>query len=173
MLGAAGLLEGKRATGHWLYLEPLRGYGADPVGGRFVEDGKVVTAAGVSAGIDMALHLVGREVSPEVAQAVQLGIEYDPQPPFDAGSPQKAPQEIVELVTAIDDPGLGPGRNGGSPDDLAGDAPERVPGRLRPEPRAAAEEARGVAEVAVAARASFQENQKTCLRLSRPRLPSR
>ncbi|HEU4392290.1 MAG TPA: DJ-1/PfpI family protein [Solirubrobacterales bacterium] len=101
VLGAAGLLEGKRATGHWLYLEPLRAYGADPVGGRFVEDGKVITAAGVSAGIDMALHLVGQEVGPEVAQAVQLGIEYDPQPPFDAGSPAKAPAEIVELVTAV------------------------------------------------------------------------
>ncbi len=101
VLGAAGLLEGKRATGHWLYLEPLRAYGADPVGGRYVEDGKVVTAAGVSAGIDMALHLVGQEVGPEVAQAVQLGIEYDPQPPFDAGSPAKAPAEIVELVTAV------------------------------------------------------------------------
>jgi len=101
VLGAAGLLEGKRATGHWLYLEPLRAYGADPVGGRFVEDGKLITAAGVSAGIDMALHLVGLEAGPEVAQAVQLGIEYDPQPPFDAGSPQKAPKEIVELVTAV------------------------------------------------------------------------
>ena len=101
VLGAAGLLAGKRATGHWLYLEPLREFGADPVGGRFVEDGKVVTAAGVSAGIDMALHLVGQEVGPEVAQAVQLGIEYDPQPPFDAGSPAKAPAEIVELVTAV------------------------------------------------------------------------
>jgi transcriptional regulator GlxA family with amidase domain len=101
VLGAAGLLEGRRATGHWLYLEPLRAYGADPVGGRFVEDGKVITAAGVSAGIDMALHLVGQEVGPEVAQAVQLAIEYDPQPPFDAGSPTKAPTAIVEAVTAV------------------------------------------------------------------------
>jgi transcriptional regulator GlxA family with amidase domain len=108
VLGAAGLLEGRRATGHWLYLEPLRAYGADPVGGRFVEDGKVITAAGVSAGIDMALHLVGREAGPEVAQAIQLAIEYDPQPPFDAGSPAKAPAEIVELVTAASasDPSL-------------------------------------------------------------------
>jgi transcriptional regulator GlxA family with amidase domain len=105
VLGAAGLLEGKRATGHWLYLEPLRAYGADPVGGRFVEDGKVLTAAGVSAGIDMALHLVGLEAGPEVAQAVQLAIEYDPQPPFDAGSPAKAPAEIVELVTAVAESG--------------------------------------------------------------------
>ncbi len=101
VLGAAGLLQGKRATGHWLFLDPLRAYGADPVGGRVVEDGKIVTAAGVSAGIDMALHLVGREVGPEVAQAVQLGIEYDPQPPFDAGSPQKAPREIVDAVAAV------------------------------------------------------------------------
>jgi transcriptional regulator GlxA family with amidase domain len=101
LLGAAGLLEGRRATSNWLLLEALREYGADPVGGRFVEDGKVITAAGVTAGIDMALHLVSREVGPEVAQAVQLGIEYDPDPPFDSGSPQKAPPEIVELVTRV------------------------------------------------------------------------
>jgi transcriptional regulator GlxA family with amidase domain len=101
VLGAAGLLKGKRATTHWLYLERLREFGADPVGERFVEDGKVITAAGVSAGIDMALHLVAREVGPEVAQAVQLGIEYDPQPPFDTGSPAKAPAQIVETVTAV------------------------------------------------------------------------
>jgi transcriptional regulator GlxA family with amidase domain len=101
LLGAAGLLEGKRATGHWLYLEQLREFGAEPVGGRYVEDGKTITAAGVSAGIDMALHLVSRELGPEVAQAVQLGIEYDPSPPFDAGSPEKAPPEIVDLVRAV------------------------------------------------------------------------
>ncbi len=100
VLGAAGLLEGRRATGHWLYLEYLRAYGAEPVGGRYVEDGKVITAAGVSAGIDMALHLVGRQAGPEVAEAVQLGIEYDPSPPFDAGSPQKAPAAIVEALSA-------------------------------------------------------------------------
>jgi transcriptional regulator GlxA family with amidase domain len=101
VLAAAGLLDGRRATSHWLYLEQLRELGADPLGGRFVEDGKMVTAAGVSAGIDMALHLVGREAGPEVAQAIQLGIEYDPQPPFDAGSPAKAPAPIVAAVTAI------------------------------------------------------------------------
>jgi transcriptional regulator GlxA family with amidase domain len=101
VLGAAGLLEGRRATSHWAFLEQLREFGAEPVGGRYVEDGKVVTAAGVSAGIDMALHLVGREVGPEVAQSIQLGIEYDPQPPFDAGSPGKAPDAIVELVSAM------------------------------------------------------------------------
>jgi transcriptional regulator GlxA family with amidase domain len=99
ILGAAGLLEGRRATSNWLFLDRLPEYGADPVGGRFVEDGKLLTAAGVTAGIDMALHLVGREAGPEVAQAVQLGIEYDPDPPFDAGSPEKAPDAIVELVT--------------------------------------------------------------------------
>ncbi|HEX3737439.1 MAG TPA: DJ-1/PfpI family protein [Solirubrobacterales bacterium] len=98
VLGAAGLLEGRRATGHWLYLEPLREYGAEPVVGRWVEDGKLLTAAGVSAGIDMALHLVGKEAGPEVAQAIQLGIEYDPQPPFDAGHPDKAPAPIVDAV---------------------------------------------------------------------------
>ncbi|MFI5027839.1 MAG: DJ-1/PfpI family protein [Solirubrobacterales bacterium] len=101
VLGAAGLLEGRRATSNWLLLDALSEFGADPVGGRFVEDGKVITAAGVTAGIDMALHLVGREVGPEVAQAVQLGIEYDPDPPFDSGSPEKAPPEIVELVRAV------------------------------------------------------------------------
>jgi transcriptional regulator GlxA family with amidase domain len=99
VLGAAGLLEGKRATGHWLYLEPLRAYGADPVGGRYVEDGKTITAAGVSAGIDMALYLVGRAEGPEAAQAVQLAIEYDPDPPFDAGSPEKAPTAIVDALS--------------------------------------------------------------------------
>lgn len=104
LLGAAGLLQGRRATTNWLVLDALRDYGAEPVGGRFVEDGKVITAAGVTAGIDMALHLLARELGPEVAQAVQLGIEYDPDPPFDCGSPQKAPAEIVELVRRVATP---------------------------------------------------------------------
>jgi transcriptional regulator GlxA family with amidase domain len=98
VLGAAGLLEGKRATSNWLFLDRLAEYGAEPVGGRYVEDGKTITAAGVTAGLDMALHLVSREAGPEVAQAVQLGLEYDPDPPFDSGSPDKAPAPIVELV---------------------------------------------------------------------------
>jgi len=101
ILGAAGLLQGRRATSNWLFLDRLPEYGAEPVGGRWVEDGKLITAAGVTAGIDMALHLIGREAGPEVAQAVQLGIEYDPDPPFDAGSPEKAPPEIVELVRSV------------------------------------------------------------------------
>ena len=101
VLGAAGLLQGRRATGHWLHLEKLRDYGAEPVRERWVEDGKLLTAAGVSAGIDMALHLVAREAGPEMAQAIQLGIEYDPQPPFDAGSPEKAPAEVVEFMRTV------------------------------------------------------------------------
>jgi transcriptional regulator GlxA family with amidase domain len=104
LLGAAGLLEGRRATTNWLVLDDLRKFGAEPVSGRFVEDGKLLTAAGVTAGIDMALHLVAREVGPEVAQAIQLGIEYDPDPPFDSGSPQKASAEIVELVRRASTP---------------------------------------------------------------------
>jgi transcriptional regulator GlxA family with amidase domain len=100
VLGAAGLLQGRRATGHWLYREQLRQYGAEPVAERVVEDGKVITAAGVSSGIDMALGLVAREGGDELAQAMQLAIEYDPQPPFDAGSPDKAPAPIVEAVTS-------------------------------------------------------------------------
>lgn len=81
VLGAAGLLRGRRATGHWLYLEPLREYGAEPVSERFVEDGDVITAAGVSAGIDMALHLVVRLHSAERAREVRRYIQYDPAPP--------------------------------------------------------------------------------------------
>ena len=101
VLGAAGLLEGKRATSHWLYLDRLREYGAEPTAQRVVEDGKVITAAGVSSGIDMALGIVDRELGKEAAQAIQLAIEYDPEPPHDAGSPAKAPAEIVEAVTRI------------------------------------------------------------------------
>lgn len=95
VLGAAGLLEGRRATSHWLALGDLRSLGAEPTGERVVFDGKYVTAAGVSSGIDMALHLLGRIAGDEVAQTVQLLTEYDPQPPYDAGSPDKAPPEIV------------------------------------------------------------------------------
>jgi transcriptional regulator GlxA family with amidase domain len=98
ILAAAGLLEGKRATGHWLAMEKLGELGAQPVAERFVFDGKIVTAAGVSAGIDMALALVAEIAGEPVAQAIQLGIEYDPQPPFDAGAPHKAPAEIVALL---------------------------------------------------------------------------
>jgi transcriptional regulator GlxA family with amidase domain len=100
LLAAAGLLDGAPATTHWLARDLLRELGAAPVPDRVVEHGKIVTAAGVSSGIDMALRLVQRINGDEVAQAVQLGIEYDPEPPLDAGSPEKAPEPIVELVRA-------------------------------------------------------------------------
>ena len=100
LLAAAGLLDGVPATTHWLARELLAELGAKPVPDRVVQHGKIVTAAGVSSGIDMALRLVQLINGDEVAQAVQLGIEYDPQPPVDAGSPEKAPQPIVDLVTA-------------------------------------------------------------------------
>ena len=98
VLAAAGILEGKRATTHWAYLERLRALGADAVAERVVEDGKVMTAAGVSAGVDMALTLAARIAGEEVARAIQLGIEYDPAPPFDSGSPEKAAPALVALV---------------------------------------------------------------------------
>jgi len=98
ILAAAGLLAGKRATSHWLALEKLRELGAEPVAERVVFDGKIVTGAGVSAGIDMALALTAQIAGEQVAQAIQLGIEYDPQPPFHAGSPRTAPAAIVELL---------------------------------------------------------------------------
>ncbi|MFL5896359.1 MAG: DJ-1/PfpI family protein [Thermoleophilaceae bacterium] len=100
VLAAAGILDGVEATTHWAARDILAEHGALPVDERVVERGKVVTAAGVSAGIDMALHLAARIASPEVAQAIQLGIEYDPQPPFDSGSPAKAGRAIVDLVRA-------------------------------------------------------------------------
>jgi transcriptional regulator GlxA family with amidase domain len=102
VLGAAGLLEGKRATTHWAYRDLLAEYGATPVSERFVEDGRVMTAAGVAAGIDMSLALVARLFDENVAQAIQLGIEYDPAPPFDSGSPEKAAPELVDLVRGME-----------------------------------------------------------------------
>jgi len=100
ILAAAGLLAGKRATSHWLALEQLGRLGAQPVSERVVFDGKLATAAGVSAGIDMALMLAARIAGKHVAEAIQLSIEYDPQPPFDAGSPEKASPETVEVIRA-------------------------------------------------------------------------
>ncbi|EFL36226.1 4-methyl-5(B-hydroxyethyl)-thiazole monophosphate biosynthesis enzyme [Streptomyces viridochromogenes DSM 40736] len=98
LLAAAGLLRGRRATSHWLTLEELKRFGAEPTGERVVTDGKYVTAAGVSSGIDMGLTLLGRVAGDEHAQIVQLATEYDPQPPYDAGSPGKAPAHLVELL---------------------------------------------------------------------------
>ncbi|MFC8491323.1 DJ-1/PfpI family protein [Streptomyces sp. NPDC057235] len=95
VLAAAGLLDGRRATTHWLAFDELRALGVEPTGERVVFDGKYVTSAGVSSGIDMALHLLGRIAGDETAQTVQLLTEYDPRPPYDAGSPEKAPAELV------------------------------------------------------------------------------
>ena len=101
ILGAAGILRGLKATTHWLSLDMLRDLGAEPTLERVVEEGKVITAAGVSSGIDMALRLAASIAGDEVAQEIQLAIEYDPQPPFDAGSPEKAPEAIVERLRAL------------------------------------------------------------------------
>ena len=98
ILGAAGLLRGLRATTHWAALDALHGCGAVPVSERVVRDGKIVTAAGVASGIDMALTLVALIGGRDAAETVQLGIEYDPLPPFDAGSPRKARAEIATAV---------------------------------------------------------------------------
>ena len=95
VLGAAGVLEGLEATSHWLAVDFLQTFGATPSPSRVVVQGKVVTAAGVSSGIDMGLTLASIIHGEDVAQSIQLGIEYDPQPPFDAGSPAKAPEAIV------------------------------------------------------------------------------
>jgi putative intracellular protease/amidase len=101
LLGAAGVLDGLEATTHWLELETLERFGATPTSRRVVEQGKVITAAGVSSGIDMALVLAARLAGDEVAEAIQLAIEYDPQPPFDSGSTAKARPETVELVRNV------------------------------------------------------------------------
>jgi len=98
VLGAAGLLQGLEATTHWAAMRVLESTGAKPTSRRVVTQGKIVTAAGVSAGIDMALYLAGQVAGDQVAQAIQLGIEYDPQPPYDSGSPEKASPEVVALV---------------------------------------------------------------------------
>lgn len=101
LLASAGLLTGRRATTHWLAVDRLAAYGAVPAGERVVVDGKYVTAAGVTAGLDMALALAAELAGEPAAQAIQLGIEYDPQPPFDAGSAAKAPAEIVRAMRAV------------------------------------------------------------------------
>jgi putative intracellular protease/amidase len=90
LLGAAGLLEGKNATSHWAVRDQLRNFGAEPRAERVVVDGKIITAGGVSAGIDVALTLVGRLTGENEAKALQLVIEYDPEPLYDSGSIEKA-----------------------------------------------------------------------------------
>ena len=100
ILGAAGVLAGRRATTHWAAIDLLERYGAIPTRQRIVIDGDVITAAGISSGIDMALRLAAELTDDTIAQALQLAIEYDPDPPFDCGSPATAPPEIVELARA-------------------------------------------------------------------------
>ena len=102
VLGAAGLLDGLEATTHWMAMDTLASTGALPTGRRVVEQGKIITAAGVSSGIDMGLALAAKIAGDTVAQAIQLGIEYDPQPPFDAGSPEKAPDEVVAMCRSVE-----------------------------------------------------------------------
>ncbi|KIH99745.1 glutamine amidotransferase [Streptomonospora alba] len=98
LLAAAGLLDGRRATSHWALVDDLPAFGARPAEERVVFDGKYVTAAGVSSGIDMSLHLIARIAGDGHAQLVQLVTEYDPQPPFDAGAPHKAPDAVAAAV---------------------------------------------------------------------------
>jgi len=98
ILGRAGLLNGLKATTHWAVLDRLRFWGAEPISQRIVEAGKIITAAGVSAGIDMALTLAAKVAGPQVAQTLQLAIEYDPEPPFDTGSPDKVSSAMRDLL---------------------------------------------------------------------------
>ena len=101
LLGAAGVLDGLEATSHWLELDSLADYGARPTERRVVEQGKVITAAGVSSGIDMGLALAAKIAGEEFAKTIQLMIEYDPQPPFDSGSTAKAQPELVERIREL------------------------------------------------------------------------
>lgn len=98
LLGSAGLLRGLQATTHWVAYDELRKYGAQPTEQRVVFQDKIVTGAGVSAGIDLALEIVAKLSGPKIAQSTQLVLEYDPQPPFDTGSPSKAPQAIKDIL---------------------------------------------------------------------------
>jgi cyclohexyl-isocyanide hydratase len=98
VLGAAGLLQGRRAATHWAYVDLLPLVGARHAPGRSVRDGDLFTSGGVSAGIDFAFAIVAELAGPEVAKAIQLAIEYDPAPPFIAGSPDRAPEAAVAVM---------------------------------------------------------------------------
>jgi putative intracellular protease/amidase len=104
LLCTAGILKGVKATTHWASMMDLRGLGANAVGERVVREGKIITAAGVSAGLDMALELVALEAGEALSKAIQLAIEYDPKPPFDSGSFAKSSPETRtasrQLLTA-------------------------------------------------------------------------
>lgn len=101
VLGAAGLLRGKRAATHWMSMDMLPAFGAVPVHQRVVIDGNVITGGGVTAGIDFGLTVAAEIAGPEVAKAIQLGIEYNPQPPFDAGSPEKAGAALTAMARQV------------------------------------------------------------------------
>ncbi len=98
VLGAAGLLQGKRATSHWMSHSMLAAFGCEPVAERVVVDGNVITGGGVTAGIDFALTVAGEVLGAEAARKIQLGMEYDPQPPYDTGSPERANPAMVAAV---------------------------------------------------------------------------
>ena len=100
ILGAAGLIKGRRATSHWLTLDVLRAFGAIPIAERVVEDGNVITGAGVSAGLDLGLKLVIQLRDRAYAERVQLVAEYDPHPPLAAGSPSLAPTDVTASARA-------------------------------------------------------------------------
>lgn len=98
LLGKAGLLKGVKATTHWNYLDELIKYNSTPIKVRYLQQGKIITSAGVSAGIDMSLKLAELLTNTTVAQTIQLAIEYDPDPPFNSGSPEKVSKEILNLI---------------------------------------------------------------------------
>jgi putative intracellular protease/amidase len=103
ILGAAGILKGLKATTHWYAKDLLSQFGAEYVPKRVVQQGKIITAAGVSSGIDMALHLAKEIGGKELAETIQLIIEYDPQPPFDSGSIAKASPGVIQVATQLAD----------------------------------------------------------------------
>jgi cyclohexyl-isocyanide hydratase len=105
LLGAAGLLKGRRATTHWAYADLLPLVGATHERARVVRDGHIVTAGGVTSGIDFAFRLVAELAGAEVAKAIQLGLEYDPAPPFDAGYPDKASDAAITLMNQRNETG--------------------------------------------------------------------
>jgi len=100
VLGAAGLLRGKRAATHWMSREMLKAFGATPVAERVAIDGNTITGGGVTAGIDFALEVAAVAFGVDLAKVIQLGMEYDPHPPFDAGSPERAGPALVEQARA-------------------------------------------------------------------------